>query len=79
MEEQRIINSITYGHGQMPSFGKKLSKAQIKLLLYFCSHFQGLTPVDRVDGPFTIRRSAAGVALIVISLKCYEVALLRRI
>jgi len=40
VEEQRIINSITYGHGQMPSFGKKLSKAQIKLLCTFVLTFK---------------------------------------
>ena len=41
VEEQRIINSITYGHGQMPSFGKKLSKVQIKLLSTFVLTFKG--------------------------------------
>ena len=32
VDDQRIINSITHGRGQMPSFEKKLSKEQIELL-----------------------------------------------
>ena len=40
VEEQRIINSITYGDSQMPSFGKKLSEAQIKLLATFVLTFK---------------------------------------
>jgi mono/diheme cytochrome c family protein len=39
-EEQRIINSITYGDSQMPPFGKKLNKAQIKLLATFVLTFK---------------------------------------
>ena|SRR2546423_14480299 len=40
VEEQRITNSITHGHGQMPSFEKKLSKAQIKLLSAYVMTFK---------------------------------------
>jgi cbb3-type cytochrome c oxidase subunit III len=32
VKEQRIINSITHGRGQMPAFEKKLGKDQIKSL-----------------------------------------------
>lgn len=39
-EEQRIMNSIIHGHGQMPSFGKKLSQAQIKLLSAYVLTFK---------------------------------------
>lgn len=39
MEEQRIINSITHGRGQMPAFEKKLSKEQIKSLAVFVLTF----------------------------------------
>jgi len=35
VEEQHLINSITYGRGQMPSFEKRLSKEQIKLLALY--------------------------------------------
>lgn len=39
-EEQRIINSITHGRGQMPAFEKKLSKGQIKSLSAFVLTFK---------------------------------------
>jgi len=39
-EEQRIINSITHGRGQMPAFEKKLSKEQIKSLSAFVLTFK---------------------------------------
>ena len=39
VEEQRLINSITYGRGQMPSFEKRLSKEQIKLLVLYVRTF----------------------------------------
>src|SRR5712664_1919103 len=35
VDDQRLVNSITYGRGQMPSFGKKLSKEQIISLLAY--------------------------------------------
>ena len=40
VEEQRIINSITHGRGQMPAFEKKLSKEQIKSLSAFVMTFK---------------------------------------
>ncbi len=40
VEEQRIINSITHGRGQMPAFEKKLSKEQIKSLSAFVLTFK---------------------------------------
>ena len=40
VEEQRIINSITHGRGQMPAFEKKLSKEQIKSLAAFVFTFK---------------------------------------
>jgi mono/diheme cytochrome c family protein len=40
VEEQRIINSITHGRGQMPAFEKKLSKEQIKSLAAFVLTFK---------------------------------------
>lgn len=39
--DERLINSITYGRGQMPSFGKRLSKDQIKLLALYVRSFKG--------------------------------------
>ena len=38
--DQRLVNSITYGRGQMPPFGKKLSKEQISLLLAYVRAFK---------------------------------------
>jgi cbb3-type cytochrome c oxidase subunit III len=40
VEEQRMINSITHGRGQMPAFEKKLSKEQIKSLAAFVFTFK---------------------------------------
>ena len=40
VDDQRLINSMTYGRGQMPSFGKKLSKEQISLLLAYVRAFK---------------------------------------
>lgn len=40
VKEQRIINSITHGRGQMPAFGKKLSEQQIKTLAAFVFTFR---------------------------------------
>lgn len=41
VEEQHLVNSITYGRGQMPSFEKRLSKEQIKLLALYVRTFKG--------------------------------------
>ena len=40
VEDQRLLNSITHGRGQMPSFGKKLSQEQIKSLVNYVRAFQ---------------------------------------
>jgi cbb3-type cytochrome c oxidase subunit III len=40
VEDQRIVISITDGRGQMPSFGKKFSKEQIKLLAVYVRTFK---------------------------------------
>lgn len=40
VEDQRLINSITHGRGQMPAFGKKLSKEQITSLLIYVRAFK---------------------------------------
>ena len=40
VDDQRLINSITYGRGQMPPFAKKLSKEQIRSLLAYVRAFQ---------------------------------------
>lgn len=40
VEEQRMINSIRHGHGQMPAFGKKLTEEQIKSLAAFVLTFK---------------------------------------
>lgn len=40
VDDPRVINSITYGRGQMPSFGKKLSKEQIITLLGYVRAFK---------------------------------------
>jgi len=40
VDDTRLINSITYGRGQMPSFGKKLSKEQIISLLAYVRGFK---------------------------------------
>lgn len=40
VEQQQLINSITYGRGQMPSFEKRLSKDQIKLLALYVRTFK---------------------------------------
>ena len=40
VEDQRLVNSITYGRGQMPAFGKKLSKEQINSLLIYVRAFK---------------------------------------
>ncbi len=39
VSDERIFNSITNGRGKMPSFGKKLSEAEINLLV---SYVRGL-------------------------------------
>ena len=40
VEQQQVLNSITYGRGQMPSFEKRLSKDQIKLLALYVRTFK---------------------------------------
>ena len=40
VDDQRLINSMTYGCGQMPPFGKKLSKEQIISLLAYVRAFK---------------------------------------
>ena len=40
VEDQRLINSMTHGRGQMPAFGKKLSKEQITSLLNYVRAFK---------------------------------------
>lgn len=39
VDDQRLVNSMTHGRGQMPSFGKKLSEQQIILLLKYVRAF----------------------------------------
>ena len=39
-DDQRLANSIAHGRGQMPPFGKKFSKEQIKSLVYFVHTFK---------------------------------------
>src|SRR2546430_2404914 len=39
VSDERIVNSITYGRGQMPAFGKKFSKEQIRSLADFVLTF----------------------------------------
>ncbi len=38
--DQRLLNSMTYGRGLMPSFGKKLSKERINILLGYVRAFK---------------------------------------
>lgn len=40
VDDQHLVNSMTYGRGQMPSFGKKLSKEQIITLLAYVRAFK---------------------------------------
>jgi mono/diheme cytochrome c family protein len=40
VDDQRLLNSMTYGRGQMPSFGKKFSKEQIITLLAYVRAFK---------------------------------------
>jgi mono/diheme cytochrome c family protein len=40
IDDQRLINSMTYGRGQMPPFGKKLTREQITTLLAYVRGFQ---------------------------------------
>ena len=40
VDDQRLVDSMTHGRGQMPSFGKKLGKEQIASLLVFVRAFQ---------------------------------------
>jgi cbb3-type cytochrome c oxidase subunit III len=40
VDDQRLVNSITYGRGQMPSFDKKFSKEQIKSLVSYVRAFK---------------------------------------
>lgn len=40
VDDQRLINAMAYGRGQMPAFGKKLSKEQITLLLAYVRAFK---------------------------------------
>ena len=39
VDDQRLVNSMIYGRGQMPPFGKKLSKEQIMSLLAYVRAF----------------------------------------
>jgi len=39
-DDQRLANSIVHGRAQMPPFGKKFSKEQIKSLVYFVRTFK---------------------------------------
>ena len=39
-DDERLSNSIVHGRAQMPSFGKKLTKEQIKSLVYFVRTFK---------------------------------------
>jgi mono/diheme cytochrome c family protein len=40
VSDERLVNSITYGRGQMPAFAKKLSKEQIQALADFTLAFK---------------------------------------
>lgn len=40
VEDKEIVNAITYGRGQMPSFEKKLSKEQIASLSVYVRSFR---------------------------------------
>jgi mono/diheme cytochrome c family protein len=40
VDDQRLINSMTHGRGQMPPFSKKLSKEQIISLLAYVRAFK---------------------------------------
>jgi mono/diheme cytochrome c family protein len=40
VDDERLVNSITYGRGQMPPFGKKLSREQITFLLAYVRAFK---------------------------------------
>ena len=40
VDDKRIVNSITHGRGQMPSFETKLSKEQIELLADYVRGFR---------------------------------------
>jgi mono/diheme cytochrome c family protein len=40
VDDQRLVNSMTFGRGQMPPFGKKLSKEQITTLLAYVRAFK---------------------------------------
>lgn len=40
VDDRQILNSITHGRGQMPSFGKKLSKEQITSLSDYVRAFR---------------------------------------
>ena len=40
VNDKRLINSMTYGRGQMPPFGKKFSKEQIISLLAYVRAFK---------------------------------------
>ena len=40
VDDKQIVNSITHGRGQMPSFEKKLSKEQIALLSSYVRTFR---------------------------------------
>ena len=41
VDDERLVNSITYGRGQMPPFGKKLTREQITFLLAYVRAFKG--------------------------------------
>jgi cbb3-type cytochrome c oxidase subunit III len=40
VDDQRLVNSITHGRGEMPAFTNKLSKDQIKSLLAYVRAFK---------------------------------------
>jgi cbb3-type cytochrome c oxidase subunit III len=40
VNDKEIVNAITYGRGQMPSFEKKLSKEQIAILSTYVRSFR---------------------------------------
>jgi mono/diheme cytochrome c family protein len=40
VDDQQLVNSMTYGRGQMPPFGKKLRKEQIAMLLAYVRAFK---------------------------------------
>jgi mono/diheme cytochrome c family protein len=40
VDDQRLVNSMTHGRGQMPSFSKKLSKEQMISLLAYVRGFK---------------------------------------